>query len=308
MGRYRILSLDGGGIRGVMSLVMLERLEQEVPGWIGQADLIAGTSTGGIIALGLAHGLLLPELRAFYELKGRDIFDDSWVHNLLDLGAVIGAQYDNRKLTRELRRVFGGVRLKDLKQRVLIPAFDLDNQDPQPARRCGAPKFFHNFPGGDSDGHLPVWKVALYTSAAPTYFPAVDGYIDGGVVANNPSMAALAQTQDQRAVPAPPSPAEIVMLSVGTGLSLMRIEGKCLDWGAAQWAKPLLNIMLDGVAGVADYQCRQILGSRYCRLAPAFPPDQAIPLDAVDRIPDLVRLGAAIDVTKAAAWLRRVWR
>ena len=145
------------------------------------------------------------------------------------------------------------------------------------------------------------------TSAAPTYFPTVNGYIDGGVVANNPSLAALAQTQDRRTVPVPPSLDKIVMLSVGTGLSLLRIEGKRLNWGAAQWAKPLLNIMLDGVAGVADYRCRRVLGDRYCRLAPAFPPGQAIPLDAVDRIPDLVRLGMAVDVSGAVAWLRRVW-
>ena len=75
----RILSFDGGGIRGLLSLVVLERLDAEVPGWLDSVDLLAGTSTGGTIALGLAHGVPVPTLRALYEDKGPKIFDDSWL-------------------------------------------------------------------------------------------------------------------------------------------------------------------------------------------------------------------------------------
>lgn len=307
MATYRILSLDGGGIRGLLSIVLLDRIGKEVPGWLDKADLLAGTSTGGIIALGIAHGVPLADTRALYEQKGRDIFDDSWLDNLKDLGNVAGAQYGNKALTRELRRFFGETRLKDLAKRVLIPAFDLDNENPDASRRAWSPKFFHNFAGPDSDGGWLAYKVALYTSAAPTFFPAVDGYIDGGVFANNPSMAALAQTQDHRALKKPPSHDRIALLSIGTGTSLMRIERKNLDWGQAQWIKPLLNIMMDGVMGVADYQCRQILGNRYHRLAPVFPPDQVIGLDAVDRIPDLVKFAEAVDISEAVKWLNAAW-
>lgn len=307
MTTYRILSLDGGGIRGLLSLVLLDRIKRAVPGWLDKAELLAGTSTGGIIALGIAHGVPLADIRALYEQKGRDIFDDSWLDNLKDLGNVAGAQYGNKALTRELRRIFGETRLKDLGKRVLIPAFDLDNENPEASRRSWSPKFFHNFPGPDSDGDRLAYKVALYTSAAPTFFPAVDGYIDGGVFANNPSMAALAQTQDHRALKKPPHHDRIALLSIGTGTSLMRIERKNLDWGQAQWIKPLLNIMMDGVMGVADYQCRQILGKRYHRLAPVFPPDQVIGLDAVDRIPDLVKFAEAVDISEAVQWLKANW-
>ena len=305
---YLVLSLDGGGIRGLLSLVLLERLEKEIPGWLGKPNLLAGTSTGGTIALGLAHGVPLGDIRALYEKKGRDIFDDSWLDNLKDLGNVVGAQYDNKRLTRELKAIFGEARLKDLKKCVLIPAFDLDNENPDSSRRSWAPKFFHNYPGEDSDGDQLVYKVALYTSAAPTYFPSVDGYIDGGVVANNPSMAALAQTQDHRALKNPPEYKDIALLSVGTGTPLMWIEKKNLDWGQAQWAKPILNIMLDGVMGVADYQCRQILGANYHRLAPVFPPGKVIGLDAVDRIPDLVKFAEGVDISNAVKWLKTRWK
>jgi patatin-like phospholipase/acyl hydrolase len=198
---------------------------------------------------------------------------------------------------------------RDLNKRVFIPAFDLDNENPDASRRSWSPKFYHNFPGEDSDGEQLAYKVALYTSAAPTYFPSVDGYIDGGVVANNPSMAALALTQDHRAFGKnSPDHDEIALLSIGTGKSLVRIEGKNLDWGYAQWARPIIDMMFDGAMGVADCQCRQILGGNYCRLAPTFPPDMVIPFDGVKRIPDLVAYAEQVDICKTIEWLKTVWK
>ena len=151
-------------------------------------DLIAGTSTGGLLALGIAHQLDLSEIRDIYEKKGPKIFDDSWLDDLADLGKLRGADYDIEPLRRELKRVFGDTTLGQLKKRVLITAFDLDNEDP--AKRTWKPKLFHNFPGRNTDRSEAAFAVGLYTSAAPTYFPSVDGFIDGGVYASNPSMCA----------------------------------------------------------------------------------------------------------------------
>jgi hypothetical protein len=305
---YRILSLDGGGIRGLLSIVILERLSRAVPGWLQRANLMAGASTGGIIVLGLARGLALADIRRLYEEKGRMVFDDSWLDDLVDLGRLRGAQYGIRGLSRELRAMLGDARLSDLEKHVLVPAFDLDNEHPDPGRRSWAPKFFHNLPGPDSDGERLAYKVALYTSAAPTYFPSVDGYIDGGVFANNPSMAALAQTRDRRAFRRRPSHERVALLSIGTGTSLVRVEGGANDWGYLQWTGPLVNIMLDGMVGVADYQCRQILGERYLRVAPVFPPDKVVPLDAVDRIPEIIEFAESVDLSEASRWLQAVWQ
>jgi patatin-like phospholipase/acyl hydrolase len=307
MARYRILSLDGGGIRGLLTAILLERLDAGVPGWRDKVDVIAGTSTGGVIALGLAHGLSPTALRQLYEKKGSEIFDDSWLDNLMDLGTIAGAQYDNRNLARELRRVLGNTMLKHLGKRVVIPTFDLDNEDPTPGRRSWKPKIFHNFPGEDSDGNAHAWKVALYTSAAPTYFPTVDGYIDGGVFANNPSLCALAQSQDARALHTVPALSEISLLSLGTGISLTYIKGQNLDWGYAQWAKPLLNILMDGVSGIADYQCRKLLGKGYHRLAPVFEPGVSVPLDDVKHIPYLVGFANKVKLEETAEWLKTAW-
>jgi patatin-like phospholipase/acyl hydrolase len=307
MAKYRIIAFDGGGIRGLITAILLERLEAEVPGWLDQANLLAGASTGGLIALGLAKGLRPHDLRGLYERKGDDIFDDSWLDDLRDLGRIAGAEYDNTNLAREVCRILGTTRLKDLQKRILIPAFDLDNEDPDPNQRSWKPKFFHNFPGVDSDGELPAVKVALYTTAAPTYFPTVDGYIDGGIVANNPSMAALAQTQDRRVFSRPPRLDEVALLSLSTGRALFRVEGSRLDWGFAQWARPLVSIMIEGSMGIADYQCRQLLNDNYFRLNPLNPINQAIQIDDVRKLPDLVAFASTVDLDETVAWINRRW-
>jgi hypothetical protein len=308
MSKYRILALDGGGIRGIITAVLLQQLntDQRASGWLDSVDLIAGTSTGGLLALGLAHGLAPQQIREFYETKGHKVFDDSWLDDLVDLGQVMGAQYDNRNLERELKNLLGQTTLAQLKKKVLITAFDLDNESPDPQRRTWKPKLFHNLAGRDSDSAELAYKVGLYTSAAPTYFPSVDGYIDGGVYANNPSMCALAQSQDSR-LPGRPALSDVVLFSVGTGTPLVYVPGKRLDWGYAQWVQPLIYLMLDGVTGIADYQCQKFLAERYHRLAPTFPPGISMPLDAVKRIPEMIQFAESIDLSATIKWLRQHW-
>lgn len=308
MAKYRILSLDGGGIRGIVTAVILERLsfEESLKGWLDSVDLIAGTSTGGLLTLALAYGLDTQEIRKFYEEKGEKIFDDSWLDDVIDIGKISGADYDIRNLEKELKRIFGMTTLDQLKKRVLITSFDLDNESKDPHERTWKPKLFHNFPGPDSDGKELAYKVGLYTSSAPTYFPSVDGYIDGGVYATNPSMCALAQSQDSRSKKRPLID-DVVLLSLSTGTSLVYIKGKELDWGYAQWAKPLISLMLDGVSGIADYQCRQILKEQYHRLAPVFPPGVSIPMDDVKKVPYMINFSNEIPLTKTIEWIKKQW-
>jgi patatin-like phospholipase/acyl hydrolase len=309
---YRILSFDGGGIRGLVTLALLKRLEAEVPNLIKGADLIAGTSTGGIIALGLAAEVSVEALISLYRDNGKRIFDDSWWDNIRDLGGISGADYDQKNLEKLLKDIFGDTKLRDLKKRVLIPTFDLDNEDKEPSKRTWNPKFFHNFPGEDSDGDESVVYVALNTSAAPTYFPSHDGYIDGGVVANNPSLAAMAQTQDTRNDEPAPRLDEIRLLSLGTGTNLSFVKGRTLDWGFAQWAKPLISLLLDASTGISDFQCRHIFKDGYRRIAPIFPHDTNIKLDDWQRSQDLLEFGSAAALVDSwtgddvVAWLKQV--
>jgi patatin-like phospholipase/acyl hydrolase len=306
---YRILSIDGGGIRGVIPTILLQRLSADprFADWLSRVDLFAGTSTGALIAIALATPVDLQIIRDVYEHHGGEIFDDSWLDDLTDLGKTIGADYDSAGLQRQLKRIFGeSTRLADLRHRVMVTSFDLDNESENPYQRTWKPKIFHNFPGPDSDGKQLAWKVGLYTAAAPTYFPSADGYIDGGVFANNPAMCALAQSQDSRIKNHPPLD-EVVLFSLGAGTPLTFIKGKTLDWGYAQWVKPLINLMMDGVAGIADFQCRQLLSESYHRLAPVFPPGVNFKLDDVKRVPEMVDFANSVNLDATLQWLDQHW-
>ncbi|MBK7405198.1 MAG: patatin-like phospholipase family protein [Phycisphaerales bacterium] len=301
----RILSFDGGGIMGLFTATILERLTPAHPGLIAGADLLAGTSTGGIIALGLAAGVPPAELSRLYRDRAKKIFDDTLWDNLVDLGNAIGADYSAKGLTKELRAVFGDRRLSDLPQRVLVPAFDLQADATPDRPTVWKPKFFHNYPGEDSDGDELVVDVALRTSAAPTYFPSYQGYIDGGVVANNPSMAAVAQALDPRAGSARLE--DVVLLSIGTGMESKYIKGQKLDWGWGEWARPLVSLMISGVMGVADHQCRLLLGDRYRRIDRYL--DEPFKLDEKrpERLAWLVEQAMEIDLTEIEGWLDGHW-
>jgi uncharacterized protein len=308
MGITRVVSIDGGGVRGVVPVIAMQRLAAE-PGletWIDRTELIAGTSTGGLIALAVASGVSLAELRDLYVTRAGAVFADSFLDDVKDFGKVFGADYDIANLEREAQHVFGDRTLAQLGKRVLVPAFDLDN-GAATDRRWKA-KLFHNFPGPDSDGAALAYRVAVATAAAPTYFASYDGYVDGGVFATNPSMCALAQSQDTRIpVDERAELSEVRLLSFGTGRTLRYIEGDRLDWGYWQWVRPVLDLMLDGVNSIADYQCTQLLGPQYHRLAPTFPADKSIGMDAVDQIPYLVEFATNLDLTATADWLRRNW-
>lgn len=313
MTTYRVLALDGGGIRGIVTVELLKRLAQEpgLEGWLDSVDLISGTSTGGLIALGLGHGLGLDAIEDLYVNKGKVIFDDSWIDDVMDLGKLIGADYKIKGLRRVVRDVLGEeTTLGDLGKNVLITTFDLDNVDDRPpdgdTPRSWKPKLFHNFAGEDSDGDVLAWKVGVYTAAAPTYFPSFEGYVDGGVYATNPSMCAMAQALDARYGP-PAKLSNIALLSLGTGTSLSYIPGKNLDWGYAQWAKPLVNLMMDGVAGIADFQCNQLLGKRYNRLAPVFPEGTTYAMDDIKHVQNMMDFASTVDIKKTAQWLRDEW-
>lgn len=308
MSKYRIVSIDGGGIRGLITTILLQRIvaTQGLEKFIDTVDLVAGTSTGGLLSLGIAHGIDLDSIRKMYVESGPKIFDDSWLDNLHDLGKLRGADYSITPLRNELKRLLGATTLSQLKKRVLITAFDLDNEDPDPSKRRWKPKLFHNFPGDGSDGDYSAVDVGLYTSAAPTFFPSVDGYVDGGVYASNPSICALAQTQDKRYKPNPQM-RNVFLFSIGTGTSLQYIKGKSLDWGYIKWVKPLIDLMFDGTAGIADYQCTQFLGSRYHRLGPVFPPGLTIPMDGVKKIPEMIDFAESVDIVESVEWLKKKW-
>lgn len=301
---HRIISFDGGGIRGVLTAAVLERLATAYPSLIGNATLLAGTSTGGLIALGLASGMAPGDLRRLYQDSGPDIFDNS---GRISFGGKLRSKYSNENLQATVSGIFGGLRLGGLSKQVLVPSFDLDAGEGTPARTW-KPKFFTNRPGDPDCGEL-VADVAMRTSAAPSIFPIYQGYIDGGVVANNPSIAALAQAMKRDAGQPQVDPTrDVLLLSLGTGTSFRWLDSTDGEWGGVDWIRDgrILDLMLEGVGDVADFQCRQILEDRYSRLAPVFPPDVVVDLDDDGKIDYLVDFANSVEIAPTLAWLARV--
>lgn len=268
----RILTLDGGGIRGLVGAIWLEavqaRLHAAGKGALHEHfDLIAGSSTGALIAMALGIGMPAREITELYENFGDEVFPGAaerlWSRLTRSLTQGVSApRYSPKGLERLLKRVFGRRRLADVSPRAMAIAYDTITR---------TPLFFKSYKPQHAD--VPLWEVCRAATAAPTYFPAhlatVErrrrALIDGGVVANNPTACAIAEAvrlnEDA-------SLKGIVLLSVGTGQATRPIsEREATTWGALEWAIPIINVLFDGSADSVDYIAGQILGEgHYFRL------------------------------------------
>ena len=250
--RYRILAFDGGGIRGVITAVWLARLEAKLGSPIADHfDLVAGTSTGGILAA--AVGLKIPatDMIDLYRKRGRDIFPATWSRLWNRLGrtfsqGVSAPKYSEAGLERVLADVLGDRLFSDLCIKpTLITSYNTLTRT--------ALVFKNSKPE-----HQPLMLRDLLraTSAAPTYFPAhvmeVDGadvcLIDGGVVANNPTACAIAEAARWNdSHDAGLSLRDFIVASFGTGHVTRPITAEqAREWGALEWAVPAIDVLMDG--------------------------------------------------------------
>jgi patatin-like phospholipase/acyl hydrolase len=297
---YKILSIDGGGIRGIIPAKILANVETDLGRpLVRYFDLLAGTSTGGILALAFAYGFTPATAVGLYKDLGSTVFEDSFWDNLRDLDMVFGAKYSLKNLRQQLETHLGSGTLGDLRQKVLIAAFDLDRVPAMLSDqvREWSPKFFHNFPNSE-DITRRIVDVGLATAAAPVFFPTAGSYIDGGVVAGNPAMAAVAQALHE-GIPLN----EIVVLSMSTGSQRKSLPGVLdADWGLYQWNINLLEIVMGGGTKIPDYQVRQLLGnSYYFRADPQL--KRGIGMDEYKAINELLETADAYDVLPLVDWL-----
>jgi len=294
---YRILSVDGGGVRGIFAAAMLEKLRTLREDALDRTDLMAGTSTGGIVVLGLAHGLSPREIVGIFSEHSEKIFSGTFLASLKNANGFYRPEYRHRYLKELLESVFGEARLGDLERGVLIPAFALDNGTSNGMPRSWHLRVFHNLPGDGSSHAERVVDVALRTSAAPMYFPTYQGHIDGGVVANNPALAAL--THVRSGAGAPPVD-QLRLLSVGTGLVPSFIAGD-QNWGVRQWLKPLMRLMVEGGMGIVHQACEALLGDRYHRLDPV--PPVEVKLDDTRRTGELLQFAESVPLEPTLGWI-----
>jgi uncharacterized protein len=286
---FRILCLDGGGIKGVFTAAVLARIEDQTKKRIiNYFDLICGTSTGGILAIGLSMGLTAEELLNFYRKRGPVIFPATsliarsrgFVRQLL-----FGPKLSHEVLRRELSSVLGASKFGEAQCRLAIPSYDAV------AGRIYVFKTAHDR-GFVNDINTPAVDVALATSAAPTYFAAASAqregkFVDGGVWANLPSMVALVEAVSFLKIPV----AEIDMLSLGATTQPFSIAQNT-NASALKWNIGLVNLMFEAQAEASLAQAKLLLGGRLHRIDFAatsnrFSLDNAAP----NAINDLTNLG-----------------
>ncbi len=260
----RILSIDGGGIRGIIPATVLAALEQRADRPVCELfDLIGGTSTGGILALALTRPgagggarWSAEQIVDLYRTEGPRIFHRSLGKRIASVEGLLDERYDNGPLRDVLAHYLGETTVDQALTDVFVTSYDLH------ARR---PKFFKSW---REDAGVLMAIAAEATAAAPTYFEPVAlgdaALIDGGVFAGNPAMCAYAEAVRLT------SEAPTRLLSLGTGSQTRPIAlDQARGWGVLEWARPIIDVVFDGSSDAVDYQLEHVLGQRYVRLQTA---------------------------------------
>lgn len=266
--RFQVLCLDGGGYKGVFSAAVLAALEEDFHQPIAPLfDLIVGTSTGGIIALGLGAGLSPANILAQYAEWGPAIFRRGGLN-------LLRPKYGSGALREALHAIVGDRRLEESEVPLVIPAFNI-GQD-----RVYLFKTPHN-PRLVRDGRELMVDVAMATAAAPTYFAGFNlrgiRLVDGGLWANNPAVVGITEAYGLFGV----GLEEIRMFSLGTTSDVVRRPAGLDRGGLILWARSAIDVILRGQSVGADNTAFHLLGEdRYLRLDPPVP-DKMLALDRI---------------------------
>lgn len=285
----KILSIDGGGIRGIIPATVLAEIELRTGHPACELfDLIAGTSTGGIIALGVtvpateqADNERLPrwsaqELADMYAKDGGQIFHRSLIRTIETVDGLLVEKYAASGLEALLTSCLGDALLSQALTDVLITSYDIQQHEPfffKSFRPEPRPVPSPDEPAAQGATPLPLPDYAMRvvgraTSAAPTYFepehvmalapgasPPDYALVDGGTFANNPAMCAYAEARRND------PDADVLIVSLGTGRLTESISfDQAKHWGLVQWAHPLLGVIMDGSSAAIDYQLDELIG------------------------------------------------
>lgn len=276
---FKILSLDGGGIKGLYAAKLLAQIEEKTGKSIGEYfDMICGTSTGGLLALAITRGIPCKQIARFYEEHGPLIFPyENWFMRKWRWFSQVclGTKYDNSKLKAALKELLGDYQtMKDANHLMCIPAFNITK---------GRPSVFKKpFGHYHRDGRFTMMNVALATSAAPTYLPAViiegDQFIDGGIFNNNPSMIAYTEAMDHFIGVDKENVLEgiqydnISMLSIGLpSQSIGEKPFLSTKRSFLKWKQKLIGTAMTGADYITGYQVKKLVklgGGQYYRLDP----------------------------------------
>lgn len=323
---YRILCLDGGGVRGTLTIAILQRIIKQHPTFLENVDAIVGTSAGGILSLLLSAGYNPDQCDKIFDFAMPHIFG----HNPWRILNPWRAKYSDKSKQELMKFYFGDRKMVDLEKTCTVVAFRLDGRKSDTHsffhKEGWRPAIFSNMHQGASkvlpDTDLFVWDAAMATSAAPTFFPVHNGYCDGGIVANNPSIVAFSKALSH--LPSINS-RNCVLLSLGAGsyprhtniFSASTREGEVVvgrrgnkklkraDWGIKQWIPFLLDLLLDGDSITSEMVMQYMLGNNglYHRLDPSLPRQFA--LDDVSCMQDLRDFAQTVDISETCSFIEK---
>ncbi|AFY55348.1 patatin [Rivularia sp. PCC 7116] len=281
--KYKVLSIDGGGIRGIVPAIILKEIEQRTQKRIWELfDLIAGTSTGGFLAMILTMPnpenpntarYSMEEIINMYRKDGKNIFHEPFLESLTEVDDLLRPKYPSEGRQKIAEKYFQDAVLQDALTNIFITSYDIELR---------VPVFFINNStfqrhSGTSFRKLctdyKMIEAAMATSAAPTFFEpyklAMRGcddagdyaLVDGAMFANNPTALAIVEAIIYSQNHGEEIGLEnILVASFGTGSLTRKFPyDEAVNWGKLQWLQPLINIFLDGASEVANYQLRQLL-------------------------------------------------
>ncbi len=271
--KFSLLSLDGGGIKGIFSAAVLAALEEDLNIKIADHfDLIAGTSTGGIIAIGLGLGLTPRQILNFYLDNAAKIFPSSnrrWFRGWL------GVKYSNEPLIKSLKDIFGNKTFGCSTKRLIIPSYSLTSDEVYNFRTAHHVRLRRDY-------KIPAWQVAAATSAAPTYFPAFreinnSRLVDGGVWANNPLMLGIVEAIT--ALDADRS--QMRAFSIGTTYSKNAYQDHFNTAGKLRWVSKMTNLFMTGQKHASLNHAQLLLGKDNLSRVDFIVPGHELALDSI---------------------------
>ena len=279
--RFRILCVDGGGVRGLIPALVLAELERRLQQRAGEQarasdyfHLFAGTSTGGLVALSLTApdpehperpAVSADELAGFYVGDGPGIFHRSLLQRLRTLWGWLGPKYTLGPLEAAVEKRLGTTRIQNALRELIVTSYDMTNREPYFFKRWRARE------SPESDRNRPIADAALATSAAPTYFPSheLDGraLVDGGVFAGNPVIVAIVEALKRFGDdPHHLDQDDLLVVSIGTGLHETGYrQDQVRRWGKLGWVlphggePPIIGATLDGASDGADHWAHTLL-------------------------------------------------
>jgi len=281
--RFQILSLDGGGIKGIFSAAVLAAIEDDLKcNIVDHFDLVSGTSTGGIIAICLGLGLRPREIVEFYLQEGPNIFPQTC--GIKAVQHWLMRKYSGIPLENALKRILNERLLGASQKRLVIPSFNIGEDDVYLFRTPHHERLRRDY-------KVPAWKVGRATSAAPTFFSCsrdIDSLrlIDGGVWANNPTMVAVVEAFGTLGVPL----SALKILNIGTSASVNHRKQVLNNGGKIAWAwdNAVVDVIMRGQSLGAHNQASFLLGrDNVVRLDPKVAEDE-YSIDGVNKADDLI--------------------